>query len=210
MTMLTDLEVNYKSITRKIDFSPDFIYFVGHGYSRQDVFSYSTIYNDLRKYSKETFSFVHEIYHHLFDVYGNDNSLFDEAKITNYLKEIQKLDVISKIDPYYEGIINKLNCKYSLINPVLRLLNHFAAHELSAYEFKFRRLIAFLKKKAIEAIRLQYIAQRIRNRVSSSPSPQKKEPPIGGVKIGGEQPDYSRHAAGILYHKHLLKLSTAP
>jgi hypothetical protein len=43
-------------------------------------------------------------------------------------------------------------------------------------------------------ISLQFIAREIHNRISKSPTPFKKEPPIGGIKVGGKH-SIHRHAA---------------
>lgn len=51
------------------------------------------------------------------------------------------------------------------------------------------------------------ISLQILNRVSRSPSPQKKEPPVGGVKVGGKQYDVRRHVAGILYLNQKLNFA---
>lgn len=66
------------------------------------------------------------------------------------------------------------------------------------------RLTTLLKKLTAAEIRLQYIANAIRNRISRSPTPYKKEPPIGGVKVGGEQT--GSHVAGVLYPLLFLTL----
>ena len=61
------------------------------------------------------------------------------------------------------------------------------------------RLTALLKKLTAVAIRLQHIANAIHNRISRNPTPYKKEPPIGGVKVGGKQYRNHRHVARTLY-----------
>lgn len=62
--------------------------------------------------------------------------------------------------------------------------------ELTAQFVYLLFLISFsisLVKKLIQ--RFLVIALQILNRVSRSPTPQKKEPPVGGVKVGGKQYD---------------------
>lgn len=71
------------------------------------------------------------------------------------------------------------------------------------------QLLAFLKNLIIVWLRLQSIAYQIHNRTSHSPTSQKKEPPIGGVKIGGKQHDYSRHVAEILYLEPTFRMKQA-
>lgn len=50
-----------------------------------------------------------------------------------------------------------------------------------------KKCLKYLRKSKSLLIRLQYIARETHNRISESPAPIKKEPPIGGVKVGGEQ-----------------------
>src|SRR5216683_307418 len=69
--------------------------------------------------------------------------------------------------------------------------------------------IGLLKKLTAEAKRLQYLAHQVCNRISRSPTPQKTEPPVGGVKIGGKQHDFFRHVAEILYLKPIFILNQA-
>lgn len=81
--------------------------------------------------------------------------------------------------------------------------------DISTLAIEIRHLLAFLKKLIIAWLRLQFIAYQIHNRTSHSPTSQKKEPPIGGVKIGGKQHDYSRHVAEILYLEPIFRLKQA-
>lgn len=67
--------------------------------------------------------------------------------------------------------------------------------------------IAFLRRSKAEVIRFQFLSLLIHNRLSRSPTPQKKEPPVGGVKIGGEQHEFLRHVAGTLYPKQTTELA---
>jgi hypothetical protein len=78
---------------------------------------------------------------------------------------------------------------------VLKRYESFIEHALDG----ILRLTALLKKLTAAAIRLQYIANAINNRISRNPTPYKKEPPIGGVKVGGEQYRNHRHVARTLY-----------
>lgn len=68
--------------------------------------------------------------------------------------------------------------------------------------------LAYLKKLIVNLIRLQYIAYEILNRLSASPTPQKKEPPIGGVKVGGKRLS-SAMLPRILYTKPIFILEHA-
>ena len=70
------------------------------------------------------------------------------------------------------------------------------------------RLTALLKKLTAVAIRLQHIANAIHNRISRNPTPYKKEPPIGGVKVGGKQHHNHRHVARTLYLRQPLSTMT--
>jgi hypothetical protein len=200
-SLAVDILLKLQPITRHLNLND-------HGFYVLDGFDFALRY-------KEASTFFHEIAHSLlhssFDWWQES---IDEHKIALYLEEFQKLDIINKIGLPYNSIVNKqthnqFDDKHSLLN--LPLLTQPWLEQIVHYILSnFIRFIAFLKKRTIEAIRLQYIAHYIHNRISRSPSPQKKEPPIGGVKIGGEQLDFFRHAAKILYHKQLLKLSTAP
>lgn len=73
--------------------------------------------------------------------------------------------------------------------------------KLIEYSEALTYYISLLKRKNREAVRMQYIANQAHNRVSRSPTPQKKEPPVGGVKVGGEQHNFSRYVATMLYLK---------
>jgi hypothetical protein len=69
-------------------------------------------------------------------------------------------------------------------------------------------IVAFyivLVKKLLQ--RFLAIALQILNRISRSPTPQKKEPVIGGVKVGGKHPGNHRHVAGTLYLKQTIELA---
>jgi len=57
-----------------------------------------------------------------------------------------------------------------------------------------KRDLRYARKLMSLIIRLQYIARETHNRVSESPTPIKKEPPIGGIKVGGKQHAFC-HAA---------------
>ena len=182
-----------------------------HSYQKNSTISFIDNAFDYAIRYKEASTYFHQISHCLLNnAFVSTQDSIDESKIAIYLKEIQEFNIVNKIDPTSDNMFNKLihkqfNGFHSLLILPAPLLKQIA---ISIVQFK--HLIAFLKKRAVEAVRLQYIACCIHNRLSRSPSPQKKEPPVGGVKIGGPQLDYLRHAAGILYHKHLLKLSTAP
>lgn len=52
--------------------------------------------------------------------------------------------------------------------------------------FVLKRCTAKLRKFVIAQRRLQYLAAEIHNRVARSPSPFRREPPVGGIKVGGE------------------------
>ncbi len=93
----------------------------------------------------------------------------------------------------------QISLKYSEI-PIERFLSYLV--DIVHY-------ISLLKKLTVAAIQLQYITNAIRNRISRSPNPYKKEPPIGGVKIGGKQHDIFRHVAEILYLKPIFILNQA-
>jgi hypothetical protein len=80
--------------------------------------------------------------------------------------------------------------------------------KLIHYILELTYLILLFQKLTVEAIRLQYIANAIRNRIFCSPTPYKKEPPIGGVKVGGEQHHNHRHVARTLYPRQSLAAMT--
>lgn len=86
--------------------------------------------------------------------------------------------------------INYLNEMIALLGRVLLLLVIFS---FSLLEKLIQRFLA--------------ISLQILNRVSRSPSPQKKEPPVGGVKVGGKQYDAHGHVAEILYPTKTLKFA---
>jgi hypothetical protein len=73
--------------------------------------------------------------------------------------------------------------------------------QLAQYNLALAYSISVLRRRNAQTIRLQYIANQAHNRVSRSPAPQKKEPPVGGVKVGGEQYNFSRYVATMLYLK---------
>jgi len=100
------------------------------------------------------------------------------------------------------GVPSEDHCDFTLPcrkNPIEQLI---------CYILAFKRLLSQLKKLTIEAIQLQYIANTIHNRISRSPSPYKKEPPIGGVKVGGKQHHNHRHVARTLYLRESLLTMT--
>ncbi len=79
---------------------------------------------------------------------------------------------------------------YAKIYGQLCLKNYTALiEELAQCVIRLWQHITTLRRLISEAIRLQFISNYSRNRISRNPNPQKKEPPIGGVKIGGEQLD---------------------
>src|SRR5260370_11682297 len=87
------------------------------------------------------------------------------------------------------------NCKISII-----LISRSSIIASYLYIITYvASLIADIKKLTISAIRMQFIANYIHNKISSSPTFFKKEPPIGGVKVGGKQHEDYSHVAEKLY-----------
>jgi hypothetical protein len=81
--------------------------------------------------------------------------------------------------------------------------------DINTLMVEIRWLLALLKKLIVAWIRLQVVAYQIHNKISRSPTPQKKEPPTGGVKIGGKQHDIFRHVTEVLYLKPIFILNQA-
>jgi hypothetical protein len=76
------------------------------------------------------------------------------------------------------------------------------------FVLEVKDFIALLKRIAAEIIRFQFLSLLIHNRLSRNPTPQKKEPPVGGVKIGGEQYGRRSHVARKLYQQKNFILAT--
>jgi len=126
--------------------------------------------------------------------------------------------VFNPIDRYYVNHCLSVPCPYEPPPRAIENQNrakppqtHYQAlaEQLAGFISHLQYLIALLKKIVAELIRLQYLAYQAHNRISSSPTPQKKEPPVGGVKIGGKQHEFFRHVAEILYLKPIFMLNQA-
>ncbi|HZR40312.1 MAG TPA: hypothetical protein VFB12_09370 [Ktedonobacteraceae bacterium] len=71
-------------------------------------------------------------------------------------------------------------------SPLPSLQEVLQAYLYSVAIFVLKRCTAKLRRFVIAQRRLQYLAAEIHNRVARSPSPFRREPPVGGIKVGGE------------------------
>lgn len=107
-------------------------------------------------------------------------------------------------------VIDKLNDRPDEDNHKIDLFcPHSLLAQLATYALGLKYFISVLKRCIAETLRFLFLAHQTRNRVSRNPTPQKKEPPVGGVKIGGEQHAFSRHVAEILYLKQTFTFKQA-
>ena len=104
----------------------------------------------------------------------------------NTYRERCVLDTSSITAPSNLQRSHEIRSKISIVNLLLADINEKLK--------KAKRNLRHIRKLLNFIRRLQYIAREIRNRISESPTPIQKEPPIGGVKVGGEQYGWS-HAA---------------
>jgi hypothetical protein len=88
---------------------------------------------------------------------------------------------VDRIDEAIQALYKALYLK-ERANTLLSKL----VEQIVEYILEINYFIAFLRKLTAEAIRFQFLAFLIHSRLSRSPTPQKKEPPVGGVKIGGK------------------------
>jgi hypothetical protein len=135
----------------------------------------------------------------------------DLSATTTDLREIINSFIVTYVYSYsafYKCAVKAIDNIFKM-QPLLNIHAKIIVEDIYSLACQIWNLLSFLTKLLVALIRLQVIAYQIRSRTSRSPTPQKKEPPVGGVKTGGKQHDISRHVAKILYPEPIFILNQA-
>jgi hypothetical protein len=148
-----------------------------NGFNVLDLSAFDTALEKLSREIKAHEQFIKGIY---------------QAKINITDKDfgINKFDLeLYYVNKYIQNLINK-------IIEFTNRLKAFVRYKFTQIEKRRQRILSYIA-----------IALQILYNISSSPTPRKNEPPVGGVKVGRKQHDGERHVAKKLYPKQILKLA---
>ncbi len=147
--------------------------------------------------------------------YPYSNLLVDKPKPAKYPPFSLEIEIlISTKSPNISVDHKTIIPNYQESKPILwrNKLNEVTSPYMNKYQRALEEFLSFILscltflKKLI--LRLQYISNQIQDRIARSPTSQKKEPPVGGVKIGGEQHGRTSHVARRLYRQKNFILAT--
>src|SRR5260221_1202811 len=101
-----------------------------------------------------------------------ENPFFDDSIY-------KKWDKLTECPNSFKSNFGQEDCQIRLLHKYSPLLKQAAA-----LISRIKKFLALVKKITVATKRLLHVAFNIHNKVSRSPTLQKKEPPVGGVKIG--------------------------